>query len=500
MDERQETAPSVTPGSCRREHRTASGDGREQWIAAAPDGTPVVVVDATGPGAEDRVAAEADLLRAAQDAGNDALPRLLGTGHAGYVHEYLHPLHPVRGRRRAAAASPTPEERQAQARAREMLDRALGVVHAAGFTLGCSGTESLGAREDRSIAVRDLSLLQQDTSLPARLRDQRWVDAVLGDADRTLRRRLTDGEPPMIATGQFALPRTVPPQQTSAAAPSSQRAAPAGAASRPAARFTPLHGLLGPSPQSTAATGATGVAPPAALPSAWVDEPGGEECPVRDEVSGASWQPRRAPRAPQRRSPMRRTRRTLPGAGRGRRTVVTAAAGILLLLGGGALTITLTGTAGENETAGEGASAAPPRVAAGAQEDAVPSADGASAPDPTRLLDDLAEQRRAFVLGTTDAQVAAPGTPAAVRDDSLRRDYAEVEVTGWHTTVHEAEVVAEDPAARTLTVQADIEESGRTITRAGAAPQEHPGSPRHRVEFELTHDGDQWRIADTRPV
>src|SRR5699024_10417491 len=81
-------------------------------------------------------------------------------------------------------------ERQGQARARESLEALIDALHERGWVLGAPLGEGAGIRTDGSVTVLDLSGLRPQEATGARLEDRRWVDSVLRDEGRTLRRRI----------------------------------------------------------------------------------------------------------------------------------------------------------------------------------------------------------------------------------------------------------------------------------------------------------------------
>src|SRR5699024_7510386 len=76
------------------------------------------------------------------------------------------------------------------ARAREALDALIDALHERGWVLGAPPGGGLGARADGTVMVIDLRGLRREEGLGPRSADRRWVDSVLQDGDRTLRRRV----------------------------------------------------------------------------------------------------------------------------------------------------------------------------------------------------------------------------------------------------------------------------------------------------------------------
>src|SRR5699024_11126323 len=137
-----------------------------------------------------RIQREAQLLAALEVAGVGAAPAVLELEDDGYVRETAPELRRRGGRRAAETVTPPTGERHAVAHAREALDELIDALHARGWVLGAPHGGGVGARADGSVLVLALNGLRRDESLSARQDDRRWVDSVLHDQDRTLRRRV----------------------------------------------------------------------------------------------------------------------------------------------------------------------------------------------------------------------------------------------------------------------------------------------------------------------
>jgi hypothetical protein len=160
-----------------------------------------------GPEGQGAVTAEMQLLASLEVSGITAAPDVLGIEEDGYVRETAPELARRRGRRAAGAASPATGERLAQARAREDLEALVAALHERGWVLGAPRGRGLGVRADGRVVVLDLSGLRREEGLSARSADLHWIDSVLEDEERTLRRRIHAlpgagaGQAPFAAVG-----------------------------------------------------------------------------------------------------------------------------------------------------------------------------------------------------------------------------------------------------------------------------------------------------------
>lgn len=179
----------LAPSACTAIEHVTGDELRVVESARSPAGRRVVVVRAIAPGGIAGVLEEARLLGELEAAGATALPRVLGTSATAYVREDAPPWGARLGRRRAETGSPATAERVALAAARELLDASVSALHERGYVLGLEGREGLALRPDGSVVVTELGSLRRAEDLASRRADQRWVDGVLGDQGRTLRRR-----------------------------------------------------------------------------------------------------------------------------------------------------------------------------------------------------------------------------------------------------------------------------------------------------------------------
>src|SRR5699024_7946366 len=186
------------------------GEDREA-LRRAQSGHPAAIrVTALSEAGRDQLRREVQLLATLEVGGIGAAPAVLEAAGEGYVREGAAPLRGRRGRRSAEGATPGTSERPGHARARESLEALLAAPHARGGVLGAPLGEGAGIRTDGSVTVLDLSGLRPQEATGARLEDRRWVDSVLRDEGRTLRRRIdARGTPRPSGTSSPALPTTV---------------------------------------------------------------------------------------------------------------------------------------------------------------------------------------------------------------------------------------------------------------------------------------------------
>lgn len=175
--------------------RRDDGDRREVLLReSGPAGVRLEVSARTAEGRA-RLEQEARLLEELASLGLHGVPRVLERQADGYLREAARPLGGGRGRRIDRDGTPSPSEREAQSRARADMDDLLDALHARGLVLGLPAGEGLAARDDGTVLVDDLCSLRPSTLLAERLADQRWLDSVLQDQGRTLRRRVDEAGP-----------------------------------------------------------------------------------------------------------------------------------------------------------------------------------------------------------------------------------------------------------------------------------------------------------------
>ncbi|GAA1487700.1 hypothetical protein GCM10009626_04460 [Brachybacterium sacelli] len=154
-----------------------------------------VRVSAGSADGQEALRAEMHLLASLEVAGLAAAPTVLTLEDDGYVRESAHPLGHRRGRRAAGNPSPATAERAALGRARDDLDALVDALHERDWVLGAPPGEGLGMRADGSVVLLDLGGLRPGQALADRRADRHWVDSVLHDEERTLRRRVHEAEP-----------------------------------------------------------------------------------------------------------------------------------------------------------------------------------------------------------------------------------------------------------------------------------------------------------------
>ncbi|HEX7349719.1 hypothetical protein [Brachybacterium sp.] len=436
--------------------------GREEQLIGPPGRPRALRVQPLGPQAARAVGEELQLLAALEVAGAGAAPAVLEIEDEGYVRETAASERPSAGRRRSEGGAPATQERLAMARARDQLEVLLTELHSRGWVLGAPSGEGLGMRSDGSVMVVDLHGLRRADGLSAQQKDRHWVDSVLHDQDRTLRRRLHSPEL-SGAPGAFALGNAteeVPERDTHVA-------------EHPA---TPEH-------RSAAEPPAPGVPV----------EPG---LPVprrlrrrRTEVMPGSTAADPAISGAAARSVMRAVREVLAQP-RLRRTAVTSALAVLLC---GTLFALGIGWAGEREP---GSTAAPPPVQTTPPEPAQ-AAEPAPAPeieDPWALAADLAGARHSYVTGVSDRPASVPGSQALAQDDEIRAAYEGITVHGGGPIVHEAEVVDGATPEGTAVLRIVTSTQEHEVESAQGTTTSMPATEQAAVLLTLHWDGAQWRI------
>jgi len=416
------------------------------------------------------------LLAALEAAGISAAPDVIGMEEDGYIRETAPPLARRRGRRAADGGAPATGERAAQARAREDLEALVAALHERGWVLGAPRGRGLGVRADGSVLVLDLSGLRHEQSLAVRSADLHWIDSVLEDEERTLRRRVHalpgGGAPSLDLPGLLD--------------------APAGAGPTDPPRVPGEHG----EPERTDAA---------------QQEVAREE--AEEEVDAADAGPVAPLPAPR----LRRARTEARAAGganggslrrrgsggalsavlgerRHRRTALLSGAVVLALGLGAAAAITLT------VDRSEPARQAPAAVAGGAPAGAGSSQEGQvpAIEEPWALAAELAGSRHSYLTGASDVPVAAEGGAAQEEDERIRAAYQGYEVQGSGPVVHEAELIeGPDEDGRAVLRVLVSTEAGQVREGSGIV-QETSDSGASQIDLVLIWDGARWRILETR--
>src|SRR5690625_3416925 len=420
-------AASARPGR-RAGRRSARGRGEvpasrvihrdedREELRCAQSGHPAAIrVRALSEAGRDQLRREVQLLATLEVGGIGAAPAVLEVEDEGYVREGAAPLRGRRGRRSAEDATPGTSERQGQARARESLEALIDALHDRGWVLGAPLGEGAGIRADGSVTVLDLSGLRPQEATGARLEDRRWVDAVLRDEDRTLRRRIDARGTPLPAV-QFLEAEQEAPSLRPLPAPTASRQA------APSQRLRPRRARSG--------------------------RPGAE---------------------------LGRRVREVLRAPRPRRIALLSAAAVLIA--GGALGSGAWWLVPESSAPAPPAGAAP--SASSPADGSTGAPEGTEHPriiDPLSLATDLAHTRYEYVTGHGTDAVAAPGSPAEEADEQVRRAYQGTVVEGGQPEVLAAHVVAGPTPQGTARLEAELVTPAHTVAASDGASAPVPGT------------------------
>lgn len=477
--------PPVPPKDCSPGAVLREDPDRTETAARGPRGQRVVIVRALSSPGREALDREAGLLESLEQDGAGAFPRILWRDRDALVREDAPPAAPRAGRRRAEVGSPRTTERLAQLAARDLLEESLEALHRHGWVLGAAASAGLGIRDDGTVLIHDLAGLARGGGLRERLADRRWMDAVLGDAGRTLRR------PAGEASG--AAPTDSDPSD---ARPGTIRRVVAGAPARTPGIASSLDRVEdAPDPVEDVAAGGLD---PADVEvdldvTAYLRGARSEEAQVRPAAL-----PRRGS-AGMRRGRSRRgaghrgTPRLVPRS-RSARLGYAVGVGAVFL---GTVGVVVAVAGGPSAPVDAGGSTHAPSVlehpSAGAGAVARPEA-------PAALVDDLAVRRRAHLLDGAPDTTTVPGSPARDQDAQLARSYAGLEVQGWRTEVRAAEVTAFDAVAGSATVRATIAESERTVIHHDGRPEIIAATDPHTVELDLVWTEGSWLVERIRTV
>lgn len=479
--------PSPLPGSPVRPRHAAraAGEGAvsaPSWLREEVDvvetvlpphgaGAPVKVQGLTA-GGRIRVRAEMQLLAALEVAGALAVPGIVSIEDDGYVRESAPSLDPRGGRRAAEFGTPATAERAGTRRARDQLDALVDALHQRGWVLGAEDGQGVGLREDGTVVVLDLRGLMPHDDLASCRADRRWVDSVLTDSERTLRRRIQEPGPAGLYGGL---------------AP--EGAEPAAELADTAPRGTP--GAI-PAPRDVGHSEPAAVRP--VVRAGQHLAPAAQRSPdpsIPSIPSGPS-----GPSGPSDRSreTRGRLRRFLPRlrepllARRSRRTVLTTAAAVLL-----AGSVLGTGTWLVMPSTGHQPS------------DRATGADGATAPAPPiddawALAAELAGARHAYVTGLSSQPIATPGSDALTADIAVRAAYEGYTVDGGGPVIHEAEVLEEPTAEGTALLRVLTSSEEAELVAADGSRRLVPATAQESIELEIRWDGTGWKVQSTRPT
>jgi hypothetical protein len=464
-----------------------SDHGEQEVLLVERGGVPLCRVRGTTREERIRLGRIGELLGALSSQGVRAAPGVVGADGSGLLLERTLPLRTGGGRRRATARQATPPtaERRALVAAREDLDALIDALHARGWVAGLPPGGGIGTRADGTVVLADLRGLRTGEDPHRRLEDQHWVDSVLEDQGRTLRRRI-DSRPDAAAV-QVTLP---PPP---AIAPLAEDPASTGPPAGPPAELRPAELAVPPIAQrSGGGPGTTADAHAADEDEGGILGP--ESTDRRHRAQRRGVRQRRWPtgaRSGARRRPPRPLRRALPSR---RALVLIAGAGALVLAGGAAAAALVVGTAEQPPTAaprGEAASSAP----ADSSSVSPPAAGGADlGEDPQVLAQGLADARHAYITAGAEMSAAQDGSPAAAQDDALRSDYEDVEVSGEGPVVTDAHVESVDEEQGTALLRARIDQGELRLTMPDGVVEVRPARDGQEVLLELVRGGDRWEV------
>lgn len=461
------------PGPAGAGRDGAAGDrtGREEESLGAPGREDALRVRWRGPDGRESVTAELQLLAALEVAGISAAPDVIGMEEDGYIRETAPPLARRRGRRAADGGAPATGERVAQARAREDLEAFVASLHERGWVLGAPRGRGLGVRADGSVLVLDLSGMRREQSLAVRSADLHWIDSVLEDEERTLRRRVHAlpgaGAPSLDLPGFLVTPAgtgpTDPPRVPGEqGVPDREDAAEADSAEADVAADASVVAPL-PAPRLRRARTQARAAG------------GGDTGSSRRRGSGGALS-------------------AVLGERRHRRTALLSGAVVLALGLGAAAAITLT------TDRPEPARQAPAVVAGGAPSGAGASQEGQvpEIEDPWALAAELAGSRHSYLTGASDVPVAAEGGAAQEEDERIRTAYEGYEVQGSGPVVHEAELLEGPDEDGIAVLRVLVSTEAGQVREGSGIVQETSDSGAYQVDLVLVWDGARWRIFETR--
>lgn len=464
----------------------AEDDVIETVLPPRTAGAPVQVQGLTV-GGRVRVRAEMQLLGALEIAGVLAVPGILSIEDDGYVREAARSLDGRSGRRAAEVGTPATAERRGSRRARDQLDALVDALHERGWVLGAASGHGVGLREDGTVVVLDLRGLMPHHDLAARHADRRWVDSVLTDPERTLRRRIQepyDVEPGTgvssdhaEAMGERADPGALGLSEVILERRGVEQPDSASVRSVIAARRGTEHSAMG-RVEHGAKKGpeegpAEGPGPSRLLRARTVRDPGspGPSAAEPRRVSGF------LPRV-----------RELLLARRSRRTVLITAAAVLLagtVLGTGTwLVMPSTGQHQDVQDTESDVAVAP-----------APPIDDAWA-----LAAELAGARHAYVTGLSSQPAAAPGSDALAADIAVRAAYDGYTVEGGGPVVHEAVILQEPTEEGTALLQIIASSEEARLVASDGTPHTVPATPRESIELEISWDGTGWTVQSALPA
>ena len=463
---------------CARTLRARDGGG--EGSGTDPYRLEVRPADAAG---RERARELMHLLAALEIAGCTAAPMVLEVEETGHVRETAPPQRLGGGRRRDASAEPPTAERLALAAAREALDQLLGELHARGWVLGAPDGEGIGLRLDGSVLVRDLEGLHRSDSLSERAADRRWVDTVLRDQDRTLRRRVdTLGSIGAGSNGVASIGvSSVGVGSIAAEGVGAGMVAGGGAADGPSPVSVPVF---------APASASVSVPAPAGADSAGAGGPREGDALLRRPLRSTS-----------------RDRRT----GRRRRTLRARLAalrsgldGHRMVLRGGIIAVLLLAMAGLGfRWSGPEPNTPPAAMVAGETADGQSQGGQENGPviaDPWELGAELAGARHAYVTGLSSTPVSPPGSAALEADDALRATYSGIRVHGGGPVVHAAEIVEGPTESGRAVLSLEISSAPVQLEDAEGALTDFPATDPATVLLHLRWEDGAWLVTEVERV
>ena len=422
---------------------------REDLLLAAGGAEVVRVRALTGLG-EQLVRAELQLLASLEVAGVRAAPAVLEIEDDGYLREAGNPVGPgstdgpraAQGRRRALETAPGTQERQYLARAREDLDALVTALHDRGWVLGASPGDGLAARADGSVTVRDLSGLREEPTSMARLDDRMWVDSVLHDQDRTLRRRIDQHGPgPQLISAQPVRDPQDPPDLAEGAGGAAPAPDPLPAPRRIQARRRQGGMRIRPRGELLLTTATVVLAGLVLGIGGWALQRPDAGAPPPSAHRGP------AAAAPDPEAPVSQDDNVPPGS-----------------------------------------------------PDAPARRNGPVIEDPGALAAELAAARHLYVTGESETPVAAQGSPAQEQDDAVRAAYAPVTVSGGEPRIHGAGLVEHSASEGTAVLSLETSTAELTTVGQDGTTRSIPATERATVHLQLRWDGSTWWIEAATPV
>lgn len=444
---------------------------RQEVLQRAGSGVATVRVRALSAQGEETVRAQMQMLAALEVEGVGAAPAVLEVEPDGYTREAAVEVRSGGGRRSAIVDTPSTTERLATARARTDLEALLDALHDRGWVLGAPLRAGLAVRPDGSVTVRDLSGLRRDGSAQARWEDRRWVDSVLNDQSRTLRRRVDETRAPSGAASGGPRPGIARGNRRSG-----DEARVSVHAHRPTAG------------ERRARQGGGGVLGGARLGS----------------VLGRRWRDRTSRSRDRSLRPRDLATIVQPEGHRWLTGILIATAGICLGVGiwlldpldGGRMSAGESQASDEIESGHdspeESAAKSSARTPAPRASHGMTSAELIS--DPEGLATQLGRDRHSYVTGQSDAAPAAEGSPAAAQDEAVREAYLGLDVQGGEPELTEVIVAIEPTDDGRARLQGWSVTPAHRVVHPDGSEHEVPATTPELIQLDLVWDGLAWRV------